>query len=54
MAIVNSTGSNSKYFLHLSPSLGAKKQKVPDELLIKIQKNIPRSGDEIGPGVSWA
>ena len=47
---LNVKGSGSKYFPHLNEFLGAKQYKFPKELLMKIQGNTPKSGDEIAPG----
>jgi hypothetical protein len=49
--VLNFRGSNSKYFPHLSASLGAVPYEFPKEFVEAVLNAIPRKGDEIGPGV---
>lgn len=46
--LLNFKGSNSKYFMHLSPMLGAKVIEFPKDFIIKAFEFLPCSGDLIG------
>ncbi len=52
--MLNATGSDNKYFMHLNEFMGAKPYKFSKNLIDKIRGNTPKSGDEIGGGVYFA
>jgi len=51
--MLNAKGQNSKYFMHLNPSLGAIKYKFSPKLINLIKEKMPKSGDMIGHGIYW-
>jgi hypothetical protein len=46
--LLNWRGSNPKYFLHLSPALGAQHVTFPKEFVGLVREFMPSSGDLIG------
>lgn len=51
VGVLNASGSGGKYFHHLA---FGEDYTFPRELVELIKKNIPKSGDDIGGGISWA
>lgn len=49
--LLSASRSSGAYFIHLTPSLGAKPITVSPEILAEIKGAMPQSGDKIGPGV---
>lgn len=54
MATVNYKGSNPKYFVHLSPLMGAVRIQLTPEQVAMLEGACYRHGEEIGPGVMMA
>lgn len=49
--VLNTKGSNSKGFAHLTSFLGAEPYEFPQEFVNQVLDALPHKGDEIGPGV---
>ena len=46
--------SSGAYFIHLNKMLGAVEIKVPQDIVDKVIMLQPRSGDQVGPGMTIA
>ena len=46
--------SGGAYFIHLSPACGASLVDLPNEVRQEVMAAMPKSGDEVGPGVVFA